>query len=107
MNTSIFKGLFLAAALTSIAPVAAESSESVEPADMQIYRFVYSAERAVGSWDHSVDVARNDIRNETVSDIKSESLLSLQNSGTELRAQFGYAIYIPDPKPRLTWKTLA
>jgi len=106
MNTSILKGLFLAAALTSIAPVAAESSESVEPADMQVYRFVYSAERTVGSWDHSVDVARNDIRNETASDIKSESLLSLQNSGTELRAQFGYAIYIPEPKPRLTWKKL-
>ena len=104
MNTSILKGLFLAAALTSAAPVAAES---VESANMQVYRFVYSAERAVGSWDHSVDVARNDIRNESASDIKSESLLSLQNSGTELRAQFGYAIYIPEPKPRLTWKTLA
>ncbi|GAB3289116.1 hypothetical protein [Pseudidiomarina andamanensis] len=103
MNTSILKGLFLAAAITSAAPVAAES---VESANMQVYRFVYSAERAVGSWDHSVDVARNDIRNETASDIKSESLLSLQNSGTELRTQFGYAIYIPEPKPRLIWKKL-
>ncbi|WP_404408789.1 hypothetical protein LG272_00005 [Pseudidiomarina marina] len=106
MNTSIFKGLFLAAALTSAAPVAAESIESAESADMQIYRYVYSAERAVGSWDHSVDVARNDIRNDTASDIMLSSQRGLEVAGSELRAQFGYAIYIPEPKPRLIWKKL-
>jgi hypothetical protein len=100
MNTSILKGLFLTVALTSAAPVLAEST------DMQVYRYVYSAERAVGSWDHSVDVARNDIRNETSNDIKSDSHLSLQATGAALRVQFGYAIYIPAIKQPLIWKKL-
>jgi hypothetical protein len=106
MNTHLLKGLFLAAALTSATPVLAESVESTEFVDMPVYRFVYSAERAIGSWDHSVDIARNDIRNETSNDIKSDSHLSLQATGAALRVQFGYAIYIPEIKQPLIWKKL-
>ncbi|RWU13050.1 hypothetical protein EGC76_02195 [Pseudidiomarina gelatinasegens] len=101
MKTFTMKTLLVTAALVTAAPALADDT------NMQVYRYVYSPERAIGSWDHAVDIARNDIRNETASDIKSDSLLSLKNSGSELKAQFGYAIYIPKRKERISWKALA
>ncbi|WP_417658756.1 hypothetical protein [Pseudidiomarina sp.] len=102
MKTFTMKTLLVAVALVTAAPALADTDE----ASMQVYRYVYSPERAIGSWDHAVEIARNDIRNETASDIKSRSMMDLYDTAALLQTQYGYALYVPERVKPLVWKKI-
>lgn len=102
MKTFTMKTLLVAAALVTAAPALADTGDT----NIQVYRYVYSPERAIGSWDHAVDIARNDIRNETASDIKSSSMMDLYDAAAQLQTQYGYALYIPKRVQPLLWKKI-
>lgn len=100
MKTFTMKTLLVAAALVTAAPALADTGDT----NIQVYRYVYSPERAIGSWDHAVDIAQMQIRSATASDIKNNSMMDLYDAAAQLQNQYDYALYIPKRVELLLWK---
>jgi hypothetical protein len=100
MKTFTMKTLLVTAALVTAAPALADDT------NMQVYRYVYSPERAIGSWDHAVDIAQMQIKSATASDIKNSSMMDLYDTAARLQSQYGYALYVPERVKPLVWKKI-
>ncbi|CUA86726.1 MULTISPECIES: hypothetical protein [Pseudidiomarina] len=102
----------VAAAMITSGATAAQANEANQGngAPMQVYSYVYSPERAVGSLYHSFDAAAHDISRQAGASAKADSIASIKAGYDQLKQQFAYVIYVPK-KPQgeetIDWRGFA